>query len=196
LTRIVRLFSTALLVISARAFAAVIYVANDSDWAPLTIPLPGPGLTIDEVFYVNTSGEFRFECRVPISVVGDGLHLPDFPPIACDLVAQILPRGGVRRTAQIRSFDYSGRGSTELYSSKPVIELQRGTYELKLLNRGAVQPFGQSGALVTLTRFVHPTEAYLQGVLLRGIGWCALAAGLLSMGIAEVLSRRADPAAN
>jgi hypothetical protein len=170
-----------------------VYVFNESNWAPVTLPVPGPGLSIDEPFDVNSSGEFHFEARVPISVVGDGLHSPDLPPIACNLEAQIVPQGGTKRAVEIRAFVYGGRGSTELYSSEPVLELQRGTYELRLLNRGTAQPFGQIGALVTLTRFIHPTEAYLQGVLLRGIGWFALAAGVLSVAIAEVFARRARP---
>jgi hypothetical protein len=185
-----RLISSSLLAISALAFAANAYIANDSNWAPVTLPVPGPGLKIDDFFDVGTSAKPRFEARVPISVVGDGLHLPDLPPIACDLEAQLVRMGGATRALQIRSFEYDGRGSTELYSSEPVIELRRGTYELHLLNRGAAQPFGQSGALVTLTRFVHPTEAYLQGVLFRGTGWFALAAGVLSVAIAEVRARR------
>jgi hypothetical protein len=186
---LVRLIPASLLAISAIAFAGAVYLTDYSSWAPLTLPMPGPGLKIDASFVVSTSDKFRFEAGVPISVPGDGLHLPELPPVACDLEAQILQKGQPLRTARIRSFEYGGRGTTELYSSDVVIELRRGTYELRLLNRGTSQPFGQSGALLWLTRFVRPAEAYLQGVLLRGIGWFALALGVLSIVIVEVRAR-------
>jgi hypothetical protein len=190
MTRISRLLSASLLTLSALAFAGSVYIASERNWTPATLPLPGPGLRVDDSFHLATGGKLQFEASVPISAIGDGVHLPDLPPIACDLEAQIRRRGGAKRVVRIRRFEYSGRGTTESYSSEPAIELGRGTYELSVLNRGTTEIFGQSGAVLTLTRFEHPTEAYLQGVLLRGVGWCALAAGLVSVVFSELLARR------
>jgi hypothetical protein len=155
----------------------------------VTLPLSGPGLKVNYSFDVATNGKFRFEGTVPISAPGNGVHLPDLPPIPCNLEVQIRCRDGAKRVIQIRRFEYGGRGTTESYSSEPVIELGRGTYELSVLNRGIAEPFGQSGALLTLTRFEHPTEAYLQGVLLRAVGWFALAAGVFLVVLSELLAR-------
>jgi hypothetical protein len=33
--------------------------------------------------------------------------------------------------------------------------------------------------MIALARYEKPTEAYLQAVLLRGLGWCGLGLGLM-----------------
>lgn len=120
--------------------------------------------------------------------------MEDLPPVSSDLEILIARPGTPTRKYVLTRFRAGGRGSTDLYSADPEVALQRGSYTLRVQNRAATQPFADRGAMLTLTRFEHPTEFYLQGVLFRGIGWAGLICGLAVGVFTELFAVRRRPA--
>ena len=182
--RFVRVLSLVALLIATLSFAATTYFENESNWRPVELPLPGPGLEVAAPFEIATAGRFELEVQVPQARTSSA----DLTLVHCDL--QVILDGPhklhvVHRITELRrggSYDY---GKIDLYESRSLTLERSGDYQIHVANKGSQQPFGERGAVVALTRYEHPTEAYLRGVLLRAIGWIALASGL----IGAVLSR-------
>lgn len=183
--RATRLFALLMLTASALGFSGAFYLASDWNWTPVKLPAPGPGLSVEEIFDITTPGKFRLEASVPTSA---GTALENLPVVISDLEVAVERRGTAPRTYFVKQFRAGARGATDSYSSETELNLQRGTYALRVRNRGTAQPFGDRGALLSFTRFVHPKEFYLQGVLLRGIGWFGLVGGVLLGAIGERFS--------
>jgi|GEM_PF-1780207 len=192
--RMLRIVAFALLAGSTVAFATVVYVNSDWNWAPVQVPLPGPALAVAYPFEITTGGRFTIDATVPVDEEAkSGPGLPESPPVACQLEVQIEGSNRFRTTIPIVQFRSSGGygfGKTESFSSDRDVELSRGTYDFRLINRGTTSPFGERGAMVTFTRFELPTEFYLRGVLLRGFGWFGLIAGIIAACASEVLAKR------
>ncbi|HEX3071117.1 MAG TPA: hypothetical protein VHX14_21305 [Thermoanaerobaculia bacterium] len=180
-----------MLAASSLSFAGAFYLASSWNWAPVELPIPGPALSVEEGFDITTSGSFRFEASVPMKSADTAIE--DLPPVSSDLEISIARPGTPTRKFVITKFRAGGRGSTDLYSADVEIALQRGSYTLRVQNRAVTQPFADRGAVLTLTRFVHPTEFYLQGVLFRGIGWVGLICGLAMGVFTEVFAVRGRP---
>ncbi len=175
-----------LLSLSSVAFAAALYWNSDWNWAPVHIALPGPGLAVEDVFETTTSGTYRFEAEVPASSGGATEHLP---PVSCHLEISIERKTSHFESLTLTTFRAGGGRSTIYYHADPTVKLPRGEYSIRVFNAGQSPPFGDRGALLTLTRFQGVTEFYLQGVLLRGLGWFCLAAGLAFAVVSEVRTR-------
>lgn len=62
---IMRFLTILALLISAASFATTTYIETDWNWRPVVMPLPGPGLQVETVFDIVTSGEFELEADVP-----------------------------------------------------------------------------------------------------------------------------------
>jgi len=176
---------------SSLSFAAALYLSSSWNWAPVQLPIPGPGLSVVKAFDITTSGTFQFEASVPTASAN--MAMEDLPIVSSDLEASIQRNGATPRTYSMKRFRVGGRGSTDLYDAEPQVVLRSGSYTLRVQNKGASQPFGDRGALLTLTRFVHPTEFYLQGVLFRGLGWAGLLCGMTIGVLAELLARKRTP---
>jgi hypothetical protein len=188
MNRTLRLVSLLMLVASSLSFAASVYIASSWSWAPVELPLPGPALSVDETFDVTTSGTYRFEASVPI--ISPDAAMKDLPPVPSNLEVSIAPEDAPPRKYTLTIFRADSRGPTDLYIAEPQVALQRGAYTLRVQNKGVTQPFADRGAVLTLTRFVYPTEFYLQGVLFRGIGWVGLLCGVTVGVLSELLARR------
>jgi hypothetical protein len=180
-----------MLAASSLSFAGAFYLASSWNWAPVELPIPGPGLSVVETFDITTSGSFQFEASVPMTSADTAIE--DLPLVLSDLEASIARPGIPTRKYALTRFRAGGRGSTDLYMADPEVTLQRGSYTLRVQNHAATQPFGDRGAILTLTRFVHPTEFYLQGVLFRGIGWLGLLCGVAIGVLTELFSGRRPP---
>jgi len=192
MVRTLRLASLLVLMASSLSFAAAVYISSSWNWAPVELPIPGPGRSVVEAFEVTTSGTFQFEASVPMASAD--IAMEDLPMVPSHLEASIGLEGATPRTYTLTSFRAGGRGSTDLYDAGPQVTLQRGSYTLRVQNKGTAQPFGDRVALLTLTRFVHPTEFYLQGVLFRGLGWVGLLCGVTLGVLTELFAgRRPSP---
>jgi hypothetical protein len=170
------------------------YVNSEWNWAPVRSPLLGPALAVASPFEITTGGKFTIQADVPVAeAANSGPGLPESPPAACQLEVRIEGSNGFRATIPIVRFTSSGGypfGKTESFSSGQDVELSRGSYVFRLINRGTTTPFGERGAMVTFTRFLHPTESYLQGVLLRGVGWFGLIVGIVAACASELTAKR------
>jgi len=169
------------LVASSLAFAAAFYFASDWNWAPAQLPVPGPGLAVEVPFEITTPGKFHIEARVPVRT--RDIAIEDLPMVSCRLDISIeLDDSSTRQTFVITEFRAGGRGALDEYYARPEVTLKRGSYVLTVRNAASLSPFASTGGMLTFTRFMHPTEFYLQGVLLRGIGFGGLLLGI-SLGL-------------
>jgi hypothetical protein len=176
-----------LLVGSSCAFASAFYFASDWNWAPAVLPLPGPGLEVQVRFEITTSGKFRLQATVPTASPTTAIE--DLPTVPCRLEMSVArPDSPAGRSIAITSFHSIGRGEFDLYAADPELTLSRGEYVLTLRNLGPSAPFSDKGVMLELTRFFHPTEFYLQGVLLRGLGWFGLVSGVIVAACAAMRS--------
>jgi len=187
--RFVRALSLFSLLISALSFAATTYIETDSNWRPVELPLPGPGLEVGTAFDIVTAGRFELEMEVPQGKTPSA----EIPPVRCDLQLTLDGPSAFRVVRRITLLEHIGEygfGKINLYSSPPIELPRRGAYEIRLANHGTQPVFGDLGAMVILTRYEKPTEAYLRGVLLRGTGWSALAFGLIGGVLSEISKYR------
>ena len=187
MTRALRVGAFLLLAASAGAFALSTYVTSDSNWRPVDLPLPGPGLETATPFAITTSGKFRLEVTALAPVNAAELST-DPPSVGCDLEIHVSRDGRVVARQAITVLEYAGEyrfGKTYEFVG-PTLRLSRGQYELRLTNHGSTDPFGGRGAAVSLSRFEGPTEAYLRSMLVRFLGWSALVVGLFIAIAAEV----------
>jgi hypothetical protein len=181
----IRILAAVAFGLSSLAFAGAFYWASDWNWAPLQVPLPGPGLVVEETFKITTSGKFELEASVPVTRSTSAVNDPQVVP--CRIEASVTHNGAVSTKIVVSEFRASGRGSMDTFTGEPArIDLTPGSYVLKVRNAGSSQPFGDRGALLRLTRFVHPTEFYLQGVILRALGWCGLVLGVTITVVSEI----------
>lgn len=169
----------AFLLISALAFAAAPYLGSEWNWAPAHLPAPGAGLSVEMPFEIATGGKFHVEAGIPTR--SREVAVGDRSAIACRLDVSIDSDDSSKsHKFTITEFRLGGRGALDIYDSRPEVTLGRGRYVLVIRNAASVNSFASTGGMLTFTRFVHPTEYYLQGVLLRGLAWCGLVAGIVA----------------
>src|SRR5262245_49588287 len=118
--RAIRIAGTALLGLSSLAFAAALYWNSDWNWAPVQIPLPGPGLTVDEPFEIATSGTYRFEAMVPIF---SKAAIEELPPASCRLEVSIERFKGRSERFVLTNFRAGGSDSAILYVADRKVKL-------------------------------------------------------------------------
>jgi hypothetical protein len=175
--RSVFIISVGLLVASSLAFAAALYCNSSENWAPVCFPLPAPGVAVEVPFEIATQGTFHFEASVPKQV--PAIAIEELPVVACRLVITFTSdTSPLSQSIVLTSFRAAGHDAFDQYDARQEVRLNRGRYTLVVRNVGLAQPFRDRGAMLTLTRFVHPTEFYLRGVLLRGAGWLGLVSGV------------------
>ena len=185
--RTLRILSAVALTVGALSFAATTYVETSWNWNPVQLPMPGPGRAVDDRFEVANGGRFEIGARVPREGSEREADWPDYVP--CELRLSLEGPHGFRFDKDIRRLRHAGGAGVELYVSEPLEIPRRGAYEIKLHNIGSDQVFGDRGAMVSLERYEHPTEAYMRGVLLRFVGWAALAIGVLGFIASEAITR-------
>lgn len=187
---VLRIASVCCLVMAAACFAYVTYVHNDYNWRPAELPLPGPGLEVRELFEIPTAGEFELEVSVPSAAAGERATAG---PAPCKFVVALDGPRGRHEVQSISSFHRGGNyrfGRVDLYFSDLRLSLEPGEYTLRITNEGTTPAFGDRGALVSFTRFVHPAEWVLLGSLLRGAGWVSLLLGLVVFVVSEAYARK------
>jgi hypothetical protein len=173
------------LALSSLAFAGALYWTSAWNWAPVEIPLPGPGLAVEEPFDIATPGTFRFEASVPISRPTSAME--DLPLVACHLEVSVTRDGSEAKHLLLKTFRAGGRSSTQIYTEEQAkVELGAGSYNVSVRNVGSSQPFDDRGALLRFTRFVYPTEYYIRGLLFRGLGWGGLVVGIVFTVFSEI----------
>ena len=166
------------LTLSAACFALSTYGGS-----PAKAALPGPGLETADLFSVTTSARYRLEALVP-SKGPRPLALPALAAIPCKLLVTLEGPEGFKSEQTITALAHAGDfawGKTDIYvATTEPIELKSGSYTFRLANLGAPGELQERGAMVTFGTFERPTEAYLQGTLVRGAGWLFLAVGVAS----------------
>jgi hypothetical protein len=184
---VTRTLSEGFLALAAICFAASLYLFGSSNNAPITLPLPGPGLAAASPFRLATAGHFRLEAAVPISATSShSLTLSAAPPVSCDLRLVFTGPAGVRTEQRVTMLERGaqyGAGGIDYYYSTETPELVRGNYWLQITNNGNEQPFREAGSVLSLVRIAPPTEAFLLASLVRGTGWLSLVVGGLGVGV-------------
>lgn len=172
--------STVSLLIACAAFIVTAYV--DADWnrQPIQLPLPAAGIDVKSWFHIVTSGSFHLYVETPRTAA-------DETSVPCNLRVTITSGSGRKTVMKIDHLTHAGQtGSVDSWESQSLNLSRRGDYDISLANEGATL-FADRGAMAFLERDYRPTETYLRMVLTRGIGWLALALGILMAALAARL---------
>ncbi len=175
--------------IGGAGLLSALYLRGDDNWRPVELPLPAPGFPVASPFRVASEGAFHLEAVVPDGSGDDPIHLPSRPDVPCLLTVVVEADNGFRLQEQVRRFHHAGRhefGGTDEYWTDPVFTLKRGEYVLRLIPQQDAPLLREHGATLQFTRYTHPAEWMLAGMLARGGGTAALITGLLLVTTAAV----------
>jgi len=186
--RFLRVLAFSSLITAALAFAATTYFASDWNWRPVEMPMPGANVEIEDRFEIANGGNFELEVSVPTPI--PSIAMEDMPPVACDLRVAIRGPAGFAADRNVSMFRLGGRSNFDLYHASELSLPARGRYEIRLANRGVSQPFGERGAMIALTRYEQPTEAFLRALFLRYLGWAGLVFGMVFALASELMISR------
>lgn len=175
--------SVASLLFACGVFIYATYVNSEANWEPVHLPLPAKGIQAGSWFRISTSGSFHLRVDTPKTT-------NDSSSVACNL--QVVITDDAERKTVVHLDQLSGTGERQgiqLWESRSFRISRRGDHRVTLVNGGETL-FVDRGAMATLERDVHqPTETYLRNSLMRGAGWLALAAGVLTALMAAATMR-------
>lgn len=175
-----RFFAAASLACAAILFALLLYVFGNGNSIPVSVPLPGPERSVSQPFELKTKGSFRLAVAVPLAPGPISAALAELPPVDCNLSIAITgPQGHTHQTVTSlqRGAQFTA-GRIDYYYAPSTFSLPTGEYEVTISNH-ARQPFGDSGAMLTLERREPLTETQLLVSLMRFTAWATLWAGIL-----------------
>lgn len=165
---------------------------SESEYRPMSQPLPGIGYTIGDTFDLVRGGRFIVEIVSPTTDQHKGIAARQKPPVRCDVTLLVRRSGSSWRQQSIAMFDNGGwTHYTDLYFADKPITLERGRYELILKRNGSHDPFTDHGAMVALVRFEAPGPEFGYFAL-ELFGYAILIAGIA----VAWLRHRDDPATN
>jgi len=170
------------LLIACGVFIFATYVNGDANWEPIHLPLPAGGVEAVSSFQISTSGSFHLSVDTPRTAAAED-H------VACHLRVVITDNSDHKTAMHIDHLRAAATMQGIQEWESPPFRVSRGDYHITLSNEGATL-FPDRGAMVTLQRDEpHPTETYLRNWLMRGVGWLALAVGVLTALIAAATMR-------
>lgn len=126
---------------------------STSNWLPMCLPYPGPGMTIRDTFSIATGGRFQVQILSP-SVAIDRSEGREGSPVKTTLRLEVSGGRSVRIAKTISSVRIAGwLSDIEIFAADGLIDLPTGgEYDVALNSVERHESFTQRGSMVRLAR--------------------------------------------
>jgi hypothetical protein len=155
---------------------------TEDRWTPVDGPLPGPNVTVNLPFSVDSPGAYALEVCKPTSAASPTIPLPPLPPFSCDLSMTITNTTGWKLQKTLTTLHHTGRyvfGNLDYYESEPFRLTEKGDYILSI-GRGE-NPSMPTEGMFSLVRKENPGEVGRTLGAGSIVGKFAIATGVFGM---------------
>lgn len=160
-----------------------LYVWTPSNWRPVELPLPSPGIEVAAPFQLSTGGRFQFQVKTPDLADPAAAGFSQQPDVTCRIQIAITGANGQITKQVLDRFRHGGRdyfGKIDYYfDSRAPFALPRGQYTVRVRTESDAVLFRAQGAILELERVAEPSGAAVFGMLLRGLSFALVVVGLV-----------------